>query len=489
MKKPRRFLTILLALLAGLHHARAQGAAFTYQGQLMTASGPANGTYDLTFELFATSSGGAAGAGPVTNLATTVASGLFTATIDFGAGVITSGANWLQMAVRTNGRGAFTSLWPLQQLAPTPYAIYSETSGAANSVISNGISAVQLNTAGAPSNGQVLSFNGGSREWTTPTSGGSGWSLAGNAGTAGGLLGTTDNEPLEAIVNNLKAMELFPEANNSVSLAVGPGVGLLMGAQGVNVFGGFYGGFNTVYANYSTIAGGYNNTINAGAPAPFIAGGQGNVISGDTSAIGGGFFNTVNGSQGTIPGGADSLVSGSYGFAAGDNAQATNVGAFVWADASGGTFSSTTDNQFSVRAAGGVRLLTGGAGLTIDGQTINPTPATPSPIPSMQVFATPGTSQFVVPSGVTRLMIEVWGGGGGYGKGVYVVTPGTSYAVTVGAGGVSQTAGSTSSVGGLISATGGFPGTNSLCILNFYSGSGGGPARPPSTLPEPREFS
>ncbi|HEV2434362.1 MAG TPA: hypothetical protein VG077_00020 [Verrucomicrobiae bacterium] len=38
----------------------AQGTAFTYQGRLNTASGPANGSYDLTFALYGGSSGGSA---------------------------------------------------------------------------------------------------------------------------------------------------------------------------------------------------------------------------------------------------------------------------------------------------------------------------------------------------------------------------------------------------------------------------------------------
>ena len=362
------FAVLVWSLLCALNFqpaaALAQGTAFTYQGTLNTGGSPANGNYDFIFTLWSTNSGGSEIGGALTNAGVGVAKGQFAVTLDFGSGIFTGQSCWLQVNVETNGVGPYVALAPRQPLTPTPYAVYAESAGG---VTNASVSAVQLNTVGAPSSGQVLSFNGSSLEWTTPTSGGSGWSLAGNAGTAGGLLGTTDNEPLELIVNNIKALELFPEANNSVSLAVGPGAGLLMGAQGVNVFGGFYGGFNTVYANYSTIAGGYNNTINSGAPASFIAGGQGNVISGDTSAIGGGFFNTVNGSQGTIPGGANNLVSGSYGFAAGNNAQATNAGAFVWADASGGAFASTSDNQFSVRALGGVRILTGGAGMTIDG--------------------------------------------------------------------------------------------------------------------------
>src|ERR1700722_17194330 len=63
---------------------RAQGTAFSYQGCLNDNNGPANGAYDLTFTLYATNTGGASVAGPVTNTATAVTNGLFTSMIDFG---------------------------------------------------------------------------------------------------------------------------------------------------------------------------------------------------------------------------------------------------------------------------------------------------------------------------------------------------------------------------------------------------------------------
>jgi hypothetical protein len=113
-----------------------------------------------------------------------------------------------------------------------------------------------------------------------------------------------------------------------------------------------------------------------------------------------------------------------------------------------------------------------------------------SPIPNMQVFDSPGTNQFTVPAGVTRIAIEVWGGGGGggnagsasttagggggaggYGKGVFAVTPGSGYTVIVGAGGVPTASGSPSSFGALISAGGGASGTSSQ---SFGSGGVGG---------------
>jgi hypothetical protein len=51
------------------------------------------------------------------------------------------------------------------------------------------------------------------------------------------------------------------------------------------------------------------------------------------------------------------VADGDYSFAAGYGAQANNAGAFVWSDAAGTPTTSFTDNQFMVRASGGVVFL------------------------------------------------------------------------------------------------------------------------------------
>ena len=133
----------LLALVTfnpQLSTAHAQGTAFSYQGKLNSNGQSANGSYDLQFTLYATSVNGSPVAGPVTNLATTVSNGLFTTTVDFGAGVFNGTEYWLDIAVRTNGVGAFTELTPREQILPTPYAIFANTA----SNLSGTLPAVQL---------------------------------------------------------------------------------------------------------------------------------------------------------------------------------------------------------------------------------------------------------------------------------------------------------------------------------------------------------
>jgi hypothetical protein len=68
---------------------------------------------------------------------------------------------------------------------------------------------------------------------------------------------------------------------------------------------------------------------------------------------------------------------------------------------------------------------------------------------NMQVYSTPGSYSWTCPAGVTKVMVELWGGGGGqvsggsggqaggYGKSIISVSPGVNYNVNVGAGGCS----------------------------------------------------
>jgi hypothetical protein len=113
------------------------------------------------------------------------------------------------------------------------------------------------------------------------------------------------------------------------------------------------------------VAGGQNNT--ASGYGAFVGGGLANTASGDGSSIGGGGRNegnqtlggnTASGGASTIPGGINNVAAGQYSFAAGQQAKAMHQGAFVWADSQNSAFSSTTNDQFLVRAQGGVGINT-----------------------------------------------------------------------------------------------------------------------------------
>jgi len=134
---------------------------------------------------------------------------------------------------------------------------------------------------------------------------------------------------------------------------------------------------NTVLSNAnrssgSVIAGGIDNLVTAadlpmitvGVPhqaAASIGGGLSNIVSERFATVSGGQFNQAVGRYATVPGG-QSNVATLHSFAAGTQAKATNVGTFVWADSHDDDFGSTTNNQFLIRAAGGVGINTNDPG-------------------------------------------------------------------------------------------------------------------------------
>ena len=120
---------LLLALAAVPVAAWGQaplGTAFTYQGQLKQGGLPADGTYDLVFRLFDAESGPAQVGGEVVIDDWPIVNGLFSVQLDFGAGVFTGDALWIEVAVRPGeSSDVHTTLSPRQPLTAAPYAWYA----------------------------------------------------------------------------------------------------------------------------------------------------------------------------------------------------------------------------------------------------------------------------------------------------------------------------------------------------------------------------
>jgi len=206
------------------------GTAFTYQGRLIDSSTAADGEYDFEFELYdAPFAGGQLGSTiDVNDL--DVIDGYFTVELDFGSDVFDGNAVWLEIGVRPgelNDPNVYTTLSPRQELTPTPYALYAETAGYAQSAggIPGGISGsgtanyiakftgsdtlgdsaiyeeagnvgigtaspgarLEVNgqvkvTGGSPAAGKVLTSDaGGLATWQTPSIGGdSDWLISGS---------------------------------------------------------------------------------------------------------------------------------------------------------------------------------------------------------------------------------------------------------------------------------------------------------------------
>ena len=129
--------TLVLWAYARPVSAASVGNAFSYQGRLLTADGPANGTYDITFSLYAVNVGGTAISPRLTNSGVTVANGLFAAELDFG-NVFNGTAYWLEVGARTNGAPIFTAMLR-QPLIAAPNALYARTAQTANSVAAGSV--------------------------------------------------------------------------------------------------------------------------------------------------------------------------------------------------------------------------------------------------------------------------------------------------------------------------------------------------------------
>ena len=453
----KRFLQLgaLMAALAGGASASQLGTAFKYQGQLSFRGVPASGSYDMKFALYALPTTGTAMFPVLTNLDVTVANGVFDVMLDFYDPPFNGSATWLEVSVRTNGKGAFQALSPRQPMSPVPNAIYASVAkDAVTAYMAYGVATDVITGPGIATNQVVKKLNGlsdlvtlaaGANLSLSPSgntitlSSPGDWHMSGNSGTTAGthFVGTTDNRPLELRANNLQTLWMQGNAAGHNVVAGGPGNYVLAGMTGATISGGKDNTFDTG-GNFSTISGGLNNQVYMGgasvigggrdnflgssevatigggglnriwdgAWAATIAGGSNNTIetysvhatisggvgnrvgdgwqNGATGAtIGGGYFNrvtsnahnsTVSGGEynrveraathAAIPGGYSNQVSGDYGLAAGRRAHAAHSGAFVWADSQNAECKSDRDNQFKVRAAGGMYILAQSAGLS-----------------------------------------------------------------------------------------------------------------------------
>jgi hypothetical protein len=129
-------------------------------------------------------------------------------------------------------------------------------------------------------------------------------------------------------------------------------------------------GYNNVASSEgSTVSGGLENS--ATATQTTVGGGYQNEATALGATIGGGQENKATGMWATVPGGALNEANGKQSFAAGLRAKANHKGTFVWADSISSDFESTGDDQFLIRAAGGVGIGTASptARLDVNGAT------------------------------------------------------------------------------------------------------------------------
>ncbi|MBX3103230.1 MAG: hypothetical protein KF690_12030, partial [Bacteroidetes bacterium] len=205
---------------------------------------------------------------------------------------------------------------------------------------------------GNQQSGYVLTSNAwGVGTWTDP--GTLAWGLNGNAAVPGNFLGTTNTQPLEFRVNNVRTGMIYPDGASS-SIVWGSTVNTVSGTTGSVISGGGSSGSpNTINANFAAIGGGMNNTV-----------------SGAYGAVNGGNTNTVNGTYGTVGGGTNNLASNTYTLVGGGGSNTASGGG---ATVSGGYENKASANYASVgggygnTASGSYSSLMGGFNNSVSG--------------------------------------------------------------------------------------------------------------------------
>ncbi len=393
--------------MAAVSYAAPMGTAFNYQGSLNDAGSLADGLYDFQFKVYDALAGGTQQGSTLSVDDKDVIDGFFTVTLDFGAGVFTGDARWLQIAVRPGASAeVFTTLSPRQKVTPAPHALalpglwtqQNATSanligGYSGNSVASGVVAATIAGGGDSTRPNKVTDNYG-------TVGGGGDNQAGdNAGTAtdatyatvGGGLGNKASVEFATVgggYDNTAGLRLSdppPEGD----LPFGPSYATVGGGQGNSAKGPWAtiggGRDNTAservicseggcgYSFYATVGGGLSNTARDSYST--VGGGKNNTAGGALATVGGGELNTAWGVYATVPGGYQNAAGGALSFAAGYRAKANHTGTFVWADSTNADFQSTGPDQFLIRASGGVGIgttNTSGFNLAVNGSAAKP---------------------------------------------------------------------------------------------------------------------
>lgn len=96
---------------------------FTYQGQLVENGSPVNDTCDMAFRLYDGATGGVQ-VGSAVTATVPITDGLFTVTLDFGAGAFDGDRRWLGIEVDCEGGGTYADLGR-QEITAAPQALYA----------------------------------------------------------------------------------------------------------------------------------------------------------------------------------------------------------------------------------------------------------------------------------------------------------------------------------------------------------------------------
>ncbi len=175
----------LLVCLPKVGNSEPMGTAFTYQGRLMDANGPADGLYDFEFKLYDAVEDGNQLDGTVDINDLAVYDGYFTVLLDFGSSVFNGDARWLEICVQPgDSEGRCTTLSPRQEVTATPYAL--QTRGMfVDDVLNVGIGTTSPVGKLHVDGGKAMDGTVGADVVLKAQNGGDGWAMQ-NDGEAGG---------------------------------------------------------------------------------------------------------------------------------------------------------------------------------------------------------------------------------------------------------------------------------------------------------------
>ncbi|MFN9793658.1 MAG: hypothetical protein ACK57F_12365 [Pseudomonadota bacterium] len=340
-------LSLCLALgLATDARAQALTPTITYQGELRLASGPANGNYDFQFRLYNAQAGGSPIGNLVSSNAVAVNGGLFAVPLDFGAAQFAGDRQWLEIAIRPAGGGAYEILSPRTEVTAAPYAwgaavalansvtTTSLVDGAvqASDIAAGAIGTTQINaaqvqariaancaagsairsvapdgtvvceTAGqgpaGPAGPQGLTGPQGPIGPQGPAGSADAWSRTGNSGTSPGthFIGTLDAQAFEVRTANARSLRIVPSSITFGTPALPITTNTIGGSHANEVSTGLRG---------ATIAGG---GLPAGNSDPELGNEEPNSVLGDFGTVGGGYGNRAH-RFATIGGGRRNVAS------------------------------------------------------------------------------------------------------------------------------------------------------------------------------------
>jgi hypothetical protein len=146
-------LALLMACTAAI--AASQTTFFNYQGQLQDSGAPANGSYDLAFELYDDAAAGNKVGGTLTSAGHSVSGGLFSIGLNFGSTVFDGTQLWLQVYVNT------IAMTPRTAIRLAPVAEYALTAASVSNGSITSTSLASDSVTRAKLAGTSRTFNGG----------------------------------------------------------------------------------------------------------------------------------------------------------------------------------------------------------------------------------------------------------------------------------------------------------------------------------------